>query len=99
MSLPRPLENNNEHNLNLSESCPVQADHLIYMLRTYDDNYELHGLTQGIHQVYIHDISGREIKHLAVIGGYSPSQLSLKGAAKGVYMVAVSGVGVVKINH
>ena len=28
MSLPRPLENNNQHNLNLSESCPVQADHL-----------------------------------------------------------------------
>lgn len=29
MSLPRPLENNNQHNLNLSESCPVQADHLM----------------------------------------------------------------------
>lgn len=28
MSLPRPLEYNNQHTLNLSESCPVQSDHL-----------------------------------------------------------------------
>jgi hypothetical protein len=29
MSLPKPLEYNNQHTLNLSESCPVQPDHLI----------------------------------------------------------------------
>src|SRR5690606_8101607 len=28
MSLPRPLKNQQQHNLNLSEICPVEPDHL-----------------------------------------------------------------------
>ena len=36
MSLPRPLENNNQHTLTLSQTCPVQADHLSAYVLQWD---------------------------------------------------------------
>ena len=63
MSLPRPLENNNQHTLTLSQTCPVQADHLTtYAFKAASEEYDTkHGKRKGMSSA---EIRKQMVKHI-----------------------------------